>query len=93
MAVSHGPAHAWSIRNQVSAATGGQITLGPGTLYGLLTRLTKAGLVSESEPEGDGRVYYSLTAEGNRDLDAELDRYRTIVAFSTARATPDSTED
>ena len=49
------------------------IDVGEGTLYPLLVRLAKEGLLThrwEEQPSGIPRKYYSISAEGQRVLDA-----------------------
>lgn len=51
----------------------GVLMSGEGTLYPLLTRLRKAGLVDsqwQESAEGPPRRYYSLTADGRAALEA-----------------------
>jgi PadR family transcriptional regulator PadR len=56
-----------------------------GTLYPLLTRLRKDGLVDSSwqeSPKGPPRRYYRITAKGRRSLDGftqEWRRFKTSV--------------
>jgi DNA-binding MarR family transcriptional regulator len=59
-----------------------------------------AGLIRESEKKVDPamdderRIYYSLTGLGRKALDAELDRYREVVAVATEkRLSPDAFAD
>ena len=65
--------------------------MGPGTLYGSIGRMIDAGLIRESDkqvdPEMDDerRIYYQLTAAGQTALEAELKRYRGVVAVAEGR--------
>jgi DNA-binding PadR family transcriptional regulator len=65
--------------------------MGPGTLYGSIGRMTEAGLVRESNKQVDPsmddqrRIYYALTGAGRAALNAELKRYRGVVAVSEGR--------
>ena len=65
--------------------------LGPGTLYGAISRLLEDGIVAESEerpdPEMDDtrRRYYRLTQLGGRVLTAETERLADLV--KAARST------
>ena len=76
---------------QVEADSQGHVTMGPGTLYGSLGRMMDAGLVREShkrvDPEMDDerRIYYELTGQGRAALEAELRRYRGVVALAKGR--------
>ena len=76
---------------QVEADSQGNVTMGPGTLYGSLKRMLDAGLVKESDkrvdPEMDDerRIYYQLTGVGAKALAAELERYKRIVGLAQER--------
>jgi DNA-binding PadR family transcriptional regulator len=71
-----GPKHGYAITADVEAVTG--VRLGPGTLYGALSRLEGRGLI-EALPADDRRRPYRLTAEGRSALEAEL---RTLQAVT-----------
>lgn len=91
IALSQRDRHGYGIMKQVEQDTGGQVSMGPGTLYGCLNRMLKAGLVAESERRPDPeledarRNYYTLTAKGQRALAAELERYRQVVALTAEK--------
>jgi DNA-binding PadR family transcriptional regulator len=76
---------------QVEADSQGKVKMGPGTLYGSMGRMTEAGLVRESDkridPEMDDerRIYYKLTGVGRTALEAELKRYRGLLAVAEGR--------
>ena len=76
---------------QVEADSQGNVTMGPGTLYGSLKRMLDAGLVRESDkridPEMDDerRIYYQITRMGAEALAAELERYQRIVTIAQQR--------
>ncbi len=88
LALSAGELHGYGIMKQVRADTQGKVRMGPGTLYGSLNRMIKAGLIKESDkkidPELDDerRVYYKATNLGQKALAAELERYRAVVALA-----------
>jgi PadR family transcriptional regulator PadR len=58
--------------------------VGPGTLYRVLSEMTKTGLVERFEQggasRGPARRYYRLSARGRRVLAAETTRMAAIVA-------------
>lgn len=91
LALSTGERHGYGIMKQVEADTGGQVAMGPGTLYGSIRRMMEAGLIRESksrvDPELDDerRIYYELTGAGRAALEAELKRYRGVVAVAEGR--------
>src|SRR5687767_9741536 len=79
--------HGYGIMKQVESDSQGKVKMGPGTLYGSIGRMIEAGLIRESDkrrdPEMDDerRVYYKITANGKKALEAELERYREVVAL------------
>ena len=89
LALSTGERHGYGIMKQVEADSQGKVKMGPGTLYGSMGRMMKAGLIRESDkrldPEladGGRRIYYKLTGAGRAALAAELRRYRGVVAVA-----------
>ncbi len=50
----------------------------PGTLYGVLTRLQKEGLISLAQDDGR-RKTYSITTDGKQALRNEYKRLRATV--------------
>ncbi len=91
LALSTGERHGYGIMKQVQADSQGNTKMGPGTLYGSMGRMMEAGLIRESDkrvdPEMDDerRIYYQLTGAGRAALEAELNRYRDVVAVAKAR--------
>ena len=71
--------HGYGIMQYASQLTGGQVAVGAGTLYALLDRFERDGLIARTRLE-DNRKYYRLTAEGRRVLEEEFDRLRRQVA-------------
>jgi DNA-binding PadR family transcriptional regulator len=82
--------HGYGIMEEVEDRTGGEVRLGPGTLYGAIKRMLADGLIEESDerpdPELDDqrRRYYQITAFGRRVAGAEAERLQDLV--NTARA-------
>jgi DNA-binding PadR family transcriptional regulator len=91
LALSTGERHGYGIMKQVESDAQGTVSMGNGTLYGSLSRMLEAGLVKESDkrvdPEMDDqrRIYYRLTAEGQKAFAAELSRLRHIVELSRGK--------
>ncbi len=91
LALSTRERHGYGIMKQVAADSQGKVNMGPGTLYGSLGRMIDAGLIRESEKRVDPgmdderRVYYTLTGPGRNALEAELERYREVVAVAGSR--------
>ena len=68
------PDHGYGLMGRIRELTGGRVVMGPGTLYGLLTKLRKEGYILLSE-EDNRRKTYLITDEGKRAL---LDEYRRL---------------
>jgi DNA-binding PadR family transcriptional regulator len=91
MALSTGERHGYGIMKEVEADSQGKVKMGPGTLYGSLGRMIDAGLIRESQKKVDPkmddqrRVYYKITAVGQKALAAELQRYHDVVAVAQQR--------
>lgn len=84
--------HGYGIAREIEGRTGGQVRLGPGTLYGTLTRMLEAGLVEEctgpvcKEPTADRRRYYRITTFGRQVARAEARRLAELVRTAQAKA-------
>ena len=91
LALSTKERHGYAIMKQVDEDSQGKVKMGPGTLYGSIGRMIEAGLIRQSDkkidPEMDDqrRVYYGITALGQKALAAELERCREIMAVATQR--------
>jgi len=88
LALSNGARHGYGIMKQVESDSQGNVTMGPGTLYGSLKRMLDAELVKESDkrvdPEMDDerRIYYEITNVGKKALATELERCKQIVTLA-----------
>lgn len=91
MALADGEKHGYGIMLEVEANTEGQMLMGPGTLYGSIKRMLKAGLIEETDerpdPELDDqrRRYYTLTGMGQRVLRLEAERLASQVRVAKAK--------
>lgn len=75
--------HGYGIMQEVEARTGGELRLGPGTLYGAIKRMRGPGLIEEAgegEEGGERRRYYRLTVLGRAVAVAEAARLAGLVA-------------
>jgi DNA-binding PadR family transcriptional regulator len=63
---------------KVEAMTGGEVKIGPGTLYGAFAALEKVGLVVKVKEE-ERRKSYVLTAKGRRVLSGQIERSRKMA--------------
>lgn len=71
--------HGYGIMQAITARTGGRVSVGAGTLYALLERFEKDGLICRTREE-DNRKYYRLTSEGEQVLLGEYQRIRQQAA-------------
>lgn len=77
-----GAKHGYAITRDVADKVG--VTLGPGTLYGVLARLESDGLI-EALPAEARRRPYRLTAEGQRVLTAHAEQMRRVANLGLRR--------
>jgi DNA-binding PadR family transcriptional regulator len=91
VALSDRDRHGYSILQDISARTGGQMKLRPSSLYSSIHRMLDDGLIEElderPDPENDDerRRYYRITPLGRRTAIAEARRLERLLA--DARAT------
>lgn len=88
LALADGEKHGYAIMLEVEACSNGEMSMGPGTLYGSIKRMLAAGLIEESDQRPDPaldderRRYYRLTGVGQRVLKAEAERLSRQVAVA-----------
>src|ERR1700733_9040481 len=88
LALAGGERHGYAIMQEVAESTGGQIKMGPGTLYGTVKRLLEAQLIEESDErpdpqlDDDRRRYYRLSGGGQQGARAEAQRYAAMVELA-----------
>ncbi|HST17383.1 MAG TPA: PadR family transcriptional regulator [Gaiellaceae bacterium] len=80
--LSSGPKHGHALLLDIEAFAG--VRLGPGTLYGAITRLEERGLIEPIAAEERKRPY-RLTAAGTRELNDSLAGLSRIIETGTAR--------
>lgn len=73
------PGHGYGMMQRIRELSGGRIEMGPGTLYGVLTRMNKEGLIVLTEAEGR-RKNYAITQAGQDALQKEYRRLQQLVA-------------
>jgi DNA-binding PadR family transcriptional regulator len=79
--------HGYGIIQDVTANTGGEVRLGPGTLYRSIQRMLDQDLVIEiAAPRADDerRRYYRITAFGRATARAEAERLAQLVKLARA---------
>jgi DNA-binding PadR family transcriptional regulator len=85
LALSRQDMHGYAIMKRVEKDSGGEVPMGPGTLYGCLNRMMEAGLVVESaaqavpELKDARRIYYRITPNGRSVLSREINRLEQIL--------------
>ena len=91
LALADGEKHGYGIMLEVAAISGGQIKLGPGTLYGTIKRMLADGWIEESDERPDlelddeRRRYYRLTDLGGKVVRAEAARLARLVDAARAK--------
>lgn len=61
------------------------VRLGPGTLYGAITRLEQQGWIRRAKSTDDRRQPYALTVAGRRHLEEQLSELSQIVRTGLKR--------
>ena len=75
------PQHGYGIMQRAEQLSGGQVHLGPGTLYGALTSMCDKGWILQLPVEdGSRKKDYKLTEKGHAVLRGEWERLRRLVA-------------
>jgi DNA-binding PadR family transcriptional regulator len=77
--------HGYALAKEVEDVSGGQIRMGPGTLYGSIQRMIDSSLIEESSrraEDDERRRYYRLTPFGRRVLELELARLRAVIVIA-----------
>lgn len=90
--LAEGPTYGYAIA--VRLAEAGLGTLKGGTLYPLLSRFERDGLVTvdwRAGEGGPGRKYYLMTDRGHAELLVEGDRWARFAALTTAHVAPPGT--
>lgn len=77
------PLHGYAIMQKVEAMSGGNVTLGPGTLYGVFGTLEKQALIVKVA-EAERRKVYALTELGRAVLGEQVRRLEIMVGNARA---------
>ena len=73
------PRHGYGMMGRIKELSGGRVVIGPGTLYGVLTRMREEGLIVLTGPEEARRKTYAITEAGTKVLREEYLRLRHMV--------------
>lgn len=80
--LADGDKHGYAMMTDIQ--TFANVALGPGTLYGAITRLEERGFI-RPVPGDDRRQPYRLTAAGRRYLEEELAGLESVVRVGLRR--------
>lgn len=76
------PRHGYAIIKNVNKMTDGRITLGPGTIYGTLSKMSQSELIQITAEENNRKIY-QVTTLGKELL--ELERKRITELYQNAK--------
>jgi len=80
--LASGEKHGYAVMQDVERFAG--MRLGPGTLYGAITRLEKRGWIRPVE-SGDRRQPYELTSKGRRYLEQQVAGIDRVLQLAQER--------
>jgi len=80
--LAEGDKHGYAMMQDIEAFAG--VKLGPGTLYGAITRLEEHGWIRPSEAR-NRRQPYTITPSGRQHLQTELASLQQIVNIGLSR--------
>jgi len=92
LALGRRPLHGYAMMKIVEEDTGGSLRIELGSLYRMIQRLERDGLiepeeaVDEAPAPGRERRYYGLTRLGREVVAAELDRLRGVLHLAEGRS-------
>ena len=72
------PGHGYGMMQRIRELSSGRVDMGPGTLYGVLKRMKKEGLIVLTGEE-ERRKNYAITDAGRRALRLEYRRLQDMV--------------
>jgi len=78
-----GDKHGYAMMEDIERFAG--VRLGPGTLYGAITRLEERGWIRAMKSEEGRRQPYTLSADGRRYLEEQLANLNLIVRTGLKR--------
>lgn len=72
------PGHGYGMMQRIKELSGGRLEMGPGTLYGVLSRMNREGWIVLTGEEGR-RKTYAITEAGKNALLAEYGRIKRLA--------------
>jgi DNA-binding PadR family transcriptional regulator len=92
LALAGGELHGYGIMQEVERASAGAVRLGPGTLYGAIKRMLRAGWVEEAPVKQSGddvdprrRCNYRLTRAGRKAAADAAQQLADLVSVAAER--------
>ncbi len=82
LCLAKGANHGYGIMQMAEKISGGEVTIGSGTMYGATSNMIKKGWITEiisNEPGLERRRLYQLTDSGFEALSAEIARLRRML--------------
>lgn len=76
------PNHGYQLMQAITEVSNGRLKMGPGTLYGVLSRMQKDDLISLANDDGR-RKTYEITKQGEQALRIEYTRLKALIADSS----------
>lgn len=83
LSLSSGPKHGYSMTQDIFDETG--IKLGPGTLYGAITKLADQGLIKPVAGNDNRRRPYIITSEGKTALESYVTSWSQVISLGKQR--------
>lgn len=77
LALAH-PAHGYALMQQIRTISNGRVQMGPGTMYGLLSKMQNEDWIRLEESDGR-RKTYALTETGRAALLSEYKRLQCLI--------------
>ncbi len=84
--LADGDKHGYAMMEDIERFAG--LRIGPGTLYGAITRLEQRGWIRPVKSADDRRQPYTLSADGRRYLEEQLSELNQIVRTGLKRLRP-----
>jgi DNA-binding PadR family transcriptional regulator len=81
--LAEGDKHGYAMMEDIERFAG--LRIGPGTLYGAITRLEQRGWIRPVKSTDDRRQPYTLSADGRRYLEEQLSELNHIVRIGLKR--------
>lgn len=83
LSLSSGPKHGYAIIQDIFEETG--LKLGPGTLYGAITKLAEQGLIAAEADTADRRRPYRITDQGKEALASYMATWSRVMGVGKRR--------